>query len=378
MKKIQEVLNLKERRVLVRVDWNVPLGADGKVDESEATRIQKSMETIKHLKEAGAKVILISHIGRDPKDSLKPVAEYLQKSMDLKFVPSLEPEILAGVVANLEPGEVILLENLRQNPGEEKNDEQFSGFLASLADMYVNEAFPVCHREHASIVGVPQYLPSYAGLWLQQEIENLSKVMKTPARPFLFILGGAKFETKIPIMKKFEHMADEILIGGALANNFFKEIGFEVGKSAVDKDSNVREFFHKENIKIPFDVITKAGLKELAQIQKDDVIVDMGPHTLAEWKNSVAGAKTILWNGPLGLYEEGYDVSSKELLTAVANSGAFSVIGGGDTVKLVKDMALEDTISFISTGGGAMLEYLSKGTLAGIQALEANDFPHTA
>lgn len=373
MRKLQEIKNLKERTALVRVDFNVPVGKDGIVDDSEASRIEKSLETIRHLQKEGAKTVIVSHIGRGKHDTLRPVADYLSKFISVKFIPTLDPGDVAGIIANMAPGETALLENLRQNPREEKNELSFAEWLATLADFYVNEAFAVSHRPHASIVGVPLYLPAYAGFWFQKEVENLSKVMKDPARPFLFILGGAKFDTKLPLIKKFEHIADEILIGGALANNFFKEIGFQIGASLVDKEAHVTEFFHRENIKIPFDVITKNGPKDIALLTQDDVIVDMGADTAVEWKKSVSKAKTILWNGPLGLYEEGFDAASKELLQAVAASGAFSVIGGGDTVKLVKDLGLSDKISFISTGGGAMLEYLSKGTLPGILALETND-----
>ncbi len=370
MKKIQQVLNLKGRTALVRCDYNVPIGLDGVVDASEASRIDKSLETIRHLQKAGAKTILISHIGRDPKESLRPVADYLKKLIPVEFVPTLDEYEVPSIISNMQEGQTILLENLRQNPGEEGGDPKFAEWLASLADLYVNEAFSVCHRRHASIVGVPMYLQAYAGFWLQKEIENLDKVMNGFDRPFLFILGGAKFDTKLPLIKKFETIADEILIGGALANNFFKTIGFKVGKSLVDKDASVAQFFNKDHIKIPFDVVVKEGAKELANIEADDMIVDLGPKTLEEWKNSIGKSKTILWNGPLGLYEEGFDVASKELIQAVADSGAFSVIGGGDTVKLVEDMLLTDKISFISTGGGAMLEYLIKGTLPGIQMLE--------
>ena len=373
MKNLQDLKNLKGRTALLRVDFNVPIGTDAVVESSEASRIVRSLESIKYLQEEGAKTVIISHIGRGRHDTLRPVADYLAKLVPIKFIPTLDPTDIAGVIANMEPGETILLENLRQHSGEEGNDLSFASWLASLADLYVNDAFAVSHRSHASIVSVPMYLPAYAGMWFQKEIENLSKVMKNPARPFLFILGGAKFETKLPLIKKFEHVADEMLIGGALANNFFKEIGFHIGKSLVDKDADVSEFFNKENIKIPFDVVTKEGKKDIAMIGKDDIIVDMGPDTLTEWKKVIANAKTILWNGPLGLYEEGFDVASKELLQAVADSEAFSVIGGGDTIKLVKDLGLEDKISFISTGGGAMLEYLSKGTLPGILALETDD-----
>jgi phosphoglycerate kinase len=257
IKNLGTVLNLKERRVLVRVDWNVPLGRDGIVDTTEDTRIKKSLETLNHLARAGAKVIVISHIGRDKKDSLKPVAEYVNTLLPIRFIPTLDHDTVRSLTAAMEPGEIVLLENLRQDSGEEGNSEVFASFLASLADMYVNEAFSVSHRAHASIVGVPQYLESYAGFWLQKEIEHLSSVITNPVRPFLFILGGAKFDTKIDLIKKFGEIADQLFIGGALANNFFQTIGFNIGKSLVDKDAHVAQFFNKENIKIPFDVIVR-------------------------------------------------------------------------------------------------------------------------
>lgn len=376
IRNIREVTNLRERKVLVRVDFNVPLGKDGVVDESEDWRIQKSLETINYLQRAGAKTILVSHIGRpgrsgDKKETLKPVADYLQKFLKVNFVPDWDHDTIRAIVADMMPGDVILLENLRQDSGEEKNDEAFASFLATLADMYVNDAFAVSHRAHASIVGVPQYLQSYAGLWLQKEIENLKKVIENPAKPFLFILGGAKFETKIDLIKKFETIADQIFIGGALANNFFQAIGLHVGKSLVDKNATVAEFFKKDNIKIPFDVVVKGGeTKELTNIKEEDVIVDAGPDTIAELVKNIPTFKTILWNGPLGLYEEGYDEGSKKILNAIVESGATSIIGGGDTVNLVRQLGLEEKISFVSTGGGAMLEFLAKGTLVGIEALD--------
>jgi phosphoglycerate kinase len=370
MKGIQNVLNLKERKVLVRVDFNVSLGENGTVDANEDWRIQKSLETLTHLQKAGAKVIIVSHIGRDKHESLKPVAEYLQQFLKVNFVPTWHHDTIRAIVLDMAPGDVIMLENLRHESGEEENSEEFGNFLASLADMYVNEAFAVSHRAHASIVGVPQYLQAYSGFWFQKEVENLSKAIKNPERPFLFILGGAKFDTKIDLIKKFETVADSIFIGGALANNFFKAIGFHIGKSLVDEKAHVAEFFNKENIKIPFDVIVKGGAaKEMPALTDEDMIVDIGPNTLEELKKNIPTFKTILWNGPLGLYEEGYDTSSKEILKAIAESGAFSVVGGGDTVNLVKELNLQDKISFVSTGGGAMLEFLAKGTLVGIESL---------
>jgi phosphoglycerate kinase len=369
MKSILEIQNLKGRTALVRVDFNVPLGKDGVVDNTEDWRIEKALDTIKHLSKLGAKVILISHIGRDPKESLKPVADFLNKFIPVKFVPILYGEDVLGIAENLSEGEVIMLENLRSNEGEEKNTEEFSAYLASLADFYVNEAFSVSHRPHASIIGVTKFLPSYVGIWFLKEVENLKK-LDNPEKPFLFILGGSKFETKVPLIEKFSNIADSVFIGGALANNFMKKIGFETGKSLLDESVNVTKFFDKPNIKIPFDVIVRTKeVKTPNGLSKEDMITDMGPETLEDLKNTILSAKTILWNGPLGLYEEGFDKSSKEILKSISESKAFSVVGGGDTVKLIKEMGLENKISFISTGGGAMLEFLSSGTLVGLEAL---------
>lgn len=369
MRSILEIQNLKGRTALVRVDFNVPMGADGIVDVTEGSRIEKSLDTIKHLSKLGAKVVLISHIGSDPKESLKPIADYLNKFIPVTFVPILYGEEVLGITENLNEGQVILLENLRSNEGEEKNTEEFSAYLASLADFYVNEAFSVSHRSHASVVGVTKFLPSYVGIWFLKEFDNLKK-LDTPEKPFLFILGGSKFDTKVPLIEKFSKIADSIFIGGALANNFMKKIGFETGKSLLDETINVAKFFDKPNIKIPFDVIVKSGkVKTPNALSKEDMITDMGPETLEDVKATILTSKTILWNGPLGLYEDGFDKSSKEILKAISESGAFSVVGGGDTVKLIKEMKLEDKISFISTGGGAMLQFLSSGTLPGIDAL---------
>lgn len=373
MRSILEIKNLRGRTALVRVDFNVPIGPDGTVGENEGTRIEKALDTIKHLSTMGARIVLISHIGRDPKESLAPVAEYLKKFIAVTFVPVLYGEEVLGIAENLGEGQIILLENLRSNEGEEKNAEEFAAYLASLADLYVNEAFSVSHREHASVVGVTKFLPSYAGIWFQKEVESLKK-MDEPEKPFLFILGGAKFETKVPLIEKFSKIADNIFIGGALANNFMKKIGFETGKSLLDESVNVAKFFDRPNIKIPFDVTVKTGEEKSPNaLSKEDIIVDMGPETLEDLKETIRSAKTILWNGPLGLYEEGFDLSSKEILKTISETNSFSVVGGGDTVSLLKKTGLEKSISFISTGGGAMLDFLSSGTLSGIEALNQNE-----
>ncbi len=369
MKSILEINNLRGRTALVRVDFNVPIGKDGVVGPTEGSRIEKALDTIKHLSTMGAKIVLISHIGRDPKESLKPVADYLNTLIPVTFVPMLYGEEVLGIAENMSEGQILLLENLRSNEGEEKNTEEFAAYLASLADLYVNEAFSVSHRSHASITGVTKFLPSYVGIWFLKEVENLKK-LDAPDKPFLFILGGAKFETKVPLIEKFSKIADHIFIGGALANNFIKKIGFETGVSLLDESVNVAKFFDKPNIKIPFDIVVKTGAtKAPNSLLPTDMITDMGTETLEDLKNTIRSSKTVLWNGPLGLYEEGFDTSSKEILKTIAESKVFSVVGGGDTVKLIKEMNLENSISFISTGGGAMLEFLSSGTLAGIEAL---------
>jgi 3-phosphoglycerate kinase len=369
MKSILDIRNLKGRTALVRVDFNVPLGADGVVDATEDWRIEKALDTIKHLSKSGAKVVLISHIGKDGSTSLASVAAWLNQFHPVSFIPMLRSGEVVSLVENLKEGDVIMLENLRQDPGEESNSQEFSAYLASLADFYVNEAFSVSHRAHASIVGVSTFLPAYAGIWFLKEIENLEK-LNNPEKPFLFILGGAKFDTKVPLIEKFSSIADEVFIGGALANNFFKKIGFETGKSLLDESVNVAKFFDRPNIKIPFDVLCKDGQYATPnRVSKEDMIVDMGPETLEDLKKMITKSKTVLWNGPLGLYEEGFDSASKEVLSAMANSKAYTVLGGGDTVKLVKEMGLANKFSFVSTGGGAMLEFLSSGTLVGIPPL---------
>lgn len=372
MKSLAEVKNLKGRTALVRVDWNVPVGKDGNIGPDEAFRIRASLETISYLRENGAKTILVSHIGR-AQDSMRSVADYAATLVPLTFVPTIEITDVAGIVAGMSGGDVILLENLRRNPGEESNDIKFARSLASLADLYVNEAFSVSHRQHASIVGLPLYLQSYAGMRFVKECTELNKVLQKPEHPFVMIIGGAKFETKMPLINKFAPQVDELLIAGALANNFFKAVGMPVGKSLLDPNTDVKPLFNKHNIKVPFDVMTENGPRDLSSVGADESIVDMGEGTLAEWKHIVSSAKTVVWNGPLGVYENGFDASSIELLKAIADSGAFSVIGGGDTTALVHKTGLIDKLSFVSTGGGAMLEFLEKGTLPGVLALESND-----
>jgi phosphoglycerate kinase len=334
MRSIKEIKNLKGKTALVRVDFNVPIRGGKILDDF---RIKCALPTIKFLQKKGAKIILISHLGAESGKTLKPVMKYLDK-LKLK--------------------NVVLMENLRQNPGEEKNSQEFAKRLARLGDIYVNDAFPVCHREHASIVSVPKYLPSYAGFQLESEVKNL-KMAEHPAHPFLFILGGAKFETKIPLITKFLKTADAVFIGGALMNNFFKESGMDVGKSLVDKKNfGLKKLIRNEKLFLPIDVVVK-----------DNAFVDVGEKTTELLIGLINKSKFVLMNGPMGNYEKGFGKATEQILKALAKSKAKVIIGGGDTVALVSKLKLEKKFFFVSSGGGATLEFLSKGTLPGIKAL---------
>jgi len=373
---VKQIVDIEGKKVLVRVDFNVPV-ENGKVMDDY--RIKKSLPNIQYLKDKGAKVLLISHIeAKVGEKTLKPVAEYLQNIMPLKFLPDFFSDESKNAIGEMQNGDVILFENLRKNKGEEKNDDAFSKELASLADIYVNDAFAVSHRAHASVVGVPKFLPHYAGLLLASEIENLSKVFN-PEHPFLFILGGAKFDTKLPLIQKFLSSAEKIFVGGALANDIYKEMGFNVGKSLVSGGNvDLKEIIQNEKIIVPSDVIVKNGAKDENSVSTkkpeevidEDIIMDAGESTLRDLEKEISKMKTILWNGPLGNYELGFTTGTTGLAKIVGASNAKSIVGGGDTLAAIASLGVEDKITFISTGGGAMLEYLLNETLPGIDALK--------
>lgn len=342
--------DLKGKKVLVRVDFNVPVKGDEVVDDY---RIVRALPTINFLREAGAKLLLISHIETKDVDvpTLKPVYDYLSKLFPLSFVEDIDTPT---------EGDIVLFENIRRYEGEKKNDQEFSKKLAALADMYVNDAFAVSHREHASVVGVPQYLPSYAGLLLSDEIKHLT--VEDSKHPFLFILGGAKFETKLPLIEKFLDKADKIFVGGALANDLLKLKGIDVKESLLSTaDISIDHLLSNPKIAVPEDFIWN---------EEGTGIMDAGPKTIESLKTDIADAKYILWNGPLGNYEKGYKEGTISLSKLIGASEAESVVGGGDTLASIKELNLMDEFTFISTGGGAMLELLLKGTLPGIQALD--------
>jgi len=366
MKSLRQLKNVKDKRVIIRMDFNVPISRGKVIDDF---RIKKAIPTIQFLQKKGAKIILISHLGRGG-ESLKPVATHLQKFVSVDFIPDIQKA--AEKISQMKNGEVILLENLRQNPGEEKNSLAFAKKLARLGDIYVNEAFPVSHRKQASVWQLPKLLPSFVGFQFEKEIKNLSLAFQ-PSRPFLFILGGAKFETKMPLLKKFTKKAEMIFVAGALANNFFKEIGFEIGRSLADKKNfGLKKLLNTGKIFLPVDVVIhKRKIKLPNEIEKKEKILDIGPKSVNLLKLLIKKSKFILWNGPLGWYEKDFGGSTEAILKFLGRQKNKKVIiGGGDTVALVSKLKLEKKFTFVSTGGGATLEFLAKGTLPAIEVLK--------
>jgi phosphoglycerate kinase len=366
MRKITDIKDLKGKRVLVRLDLNVPLDGDTVTDEY---RIDKAFPTINYLIENGAKIIIISHIGREKTDTLKPVFKILDKELNIKFIDDPFEDSVSNEVENLSEGEVLMFENLRKWEGETDNDEKFAEELSKYADIFINDAFSVSHREHASIVGLPKLLPSYLGFQIVHEIENLQKAFE-PEHPFVFILGGAKVETKLPLLLKFIDKADYLFVGGVLANDFFKVQNKEIGKSITSDSDAPADIVGK--IKLPHDVfVLRKGRKievYLDDVQSEDSIFDSGSRTAEELSEKIWKAKLIIWNGPLGYCEKGFCDSTLQTARAVAESKAFSIVGGGDSLAAIPD-DVQKQFSFVSTGGGAMLEYLANGTLPGIEAI---------
>ena len=370
---IAQCAELEGKRVLLRLDLNMPL--DGGVVRNDY-RLLRSLPTVHFLRNAGARVVLLAHMGTGkPEDTLNPVARRLNQEFPVTFLDRLMSMENARIIDAMQNGDVVLLENLRHNPGEEANDPEFVRYLASFGDIYVNDAFAVSHRTHASIVGIPTHLPSYAGLLLVEEAERLA-VAFSPEHPFLFILGGAKISTKMPLLKKFLDTADHVFVGGTIANNFLKAAGHEIGRSVHDETElgGLTEILANPRLIIPSDVVvnTEAGSRVLGVggVGAGDMIVDVGPETIRSLERIVGASSLVVWNGPLGYYESGFTEGTRELLSLIANAHARSIIGGGDTVTLLDEMGSLDRFSFVSTGGGAMLDFLLNETLPGIDALK--------
>lgn len=370
MKLLKDAKIKKGTRVLVRADFNVPI-KNGKV--VDPFRITKTLPTINYLLKKGARVILISHIGDTGNESLEPVYNILRKYIPATFVPAVFGATVERALGELEPGHAVLLENLRIEKGEKKNDPKFAQALASYADIYINDAFSVSHRAHASLVGVPKYLPHYAGFQLAEEVKKLTAV-HTAKHPFLFILGGNKFSTKMPLIKKFAKKADYIFIGGALLNDLLRAKGYEIGKSVYETGYDVSAILKNKNLVLPIDlvVISGAHIRTCApyEVKAHEMIMDIGPQTIKYIASLAMISKSVLWNGPLGYYDRGFAKGSEDLMRTLAKSKAYSVIGGGDTVSLVSKLKLEKKLGFVSTGGGATLDFLAYGILPGIKALK--------
>jgi phosphoglycerate kinase len=379
-------LPLWGKRVFIRVDFNVPLAAEGREITSDK-RIRASLPTIGYALEMGAAVILASHLGRpkgkpNPEMSLRPIAVRLAELLGQPV--AMAPDCVGPAVEAMlpKPGEVLLLENLRFHPEEEKNDPEFSKQLASLCDVYVNDAFGSAHRAHASTVGMIAYVhQAAAGLLMDKEIEYLNKAVKNPARPCVAILGGAKVSDKIEVIQNLMKVVDQLMIGGAMAYTFLRARGEGTGKSLVEEDKIdlARELMAQAGGKLmlPVDHVVAAELKAGVESRVVDRVpdgvmgLDIGPKTVEAFSQVIGGAKTVIWNGPMGVFETPpFDRGTVALAKAVAASGAISVVGGGDSEKAIKSAGVADKISHISTGGGASLEFLAGIELPGVAALE--------
>lgn len=367
---IDDLGDIKGKRVLLRADLNVAISA-GKV--TEPFRIDETLPTIELLVSKGAKIGIVSHIENEEGATLKPVFEYLSKKLNLTLVPDV-PALMSALMTS-KADEIFLMENVRQYEGEKNNDPAFARELAASADFYVNDAFSVSHREHASIVGVPKLLPSAAGPLIIREIEELSKAFSAP-RPFVVILSGAKFETKLPLIERFLHSAGTIFVGGALANDLLKVRGKPIGKSRVSKEvPDLSKIISAKNVLSPVDSFVendrgKKEMKAIDAIEPNDTIFDIGPQTSVILEKIISNAAFIVWNGPLGVFEKGYTEGTERLARAIAESPAHSIIGGGDTIAALQPYNILSKFSFVSTGGGAMLDFLAKGTLPGIDVLK--------
>lgn len=377
MRSIEKIQRLENVPVLVRAALNVPV-KDGEV--AGAFRLRQALPTIEYLRKRHARVILIGHIGDKGTETLEPVYRAMKGLIrDLVFCPTTIGPAAHAAVEALPPGGVLMLENLRRDKGEQGNDPAFAASLAALADVFVEDSFDVCHRAHASVVGVPALLPSYAGFLVQEEVKQLSKALR-PKNPSLAVIGGAKFATKEPVLKKLLKSYQAVFVGGALANDFMQAKGFPVGRSLVSgADPNeLQKLAGNKKLLLPVDYVVAPAGKDVSaaricgvnDVQPDEAILDNGPETVALLATYAAKAKTILWNGPLGNYENGFVQGTEALAKVIAGADTGSLVGGGDTVAAIESLNLSDEFAFISTGGGAMLDFLAKGTLPGIKALD--------
>jgi len=382
MKSIKSISNLKNKKVLVRVDFNVPVGDDGIVDKKEDWRIKAALPTIKYLLEKKAKVILISHLGRPEKSreftlgvtvdsrlrgndrvvkySLKPVANRLGELLncEIKFIDDCVGDKVKKEIKEMREGEIVLLENLRFYKEEKNNNEKFAEKLAELADIYINNAFSVSHRKHASVCAITKFLPSYAGLLLEKEVRILSEAMENPKRPAVAIIGGAKVETKLPVVKYLANKFDNILVGGVVANEMSDDD--TLAEKPTPSPSREGNFQEGNVVKLPNDFVWENNER-----------MDIGPETIKEYLKIISRAKTIIWNGPMGMFEkEKFSEGTKSIVAALTKSKSCVIIGGGETIAAVSEFSGLKKIDYVSTGGGAMLEFLAGKKLPGLEVLK--------
>lgn len=385
-----EDLDIKGKRVFIRADFNVPLDENLKITDDR--RIRSTLPTINYAIDEGAKVIIGSHLGRpkgkvSPRASLAPVAKRLQRLLDKDVVfadDCIGPQV-ENLVSKMKNGDVMVLENLRFHPGEEKNDEEFSKALARLADCYVNDAFGAAHRAHASVVGITKLIPSAAGFLLKREIEYLKGVVTNPVRPFVAILGGAKVSGKIGVLENLVDKVDKVIVGGGMAFTFIRAMGYEIGNSLVETDmmdfaNTIREKLIRNNVKfyLPVDCViaqsmepgVETKLVTTQEIPRGWLALDIGPASVKLFAEAIQDAKTVIWNGPMGVFElDAFSRGTYSIAHSVADAYALTIVGGGDTDLAVHKAGVSDSISFISTGGGASLQLLEGKELPGIAAL---------
>ncbi|BFK76752.1 bifunctional phosphoglycerate kinase/triose-phosphate isomerase [Acidaminococcus intestini] len=390
-KKTVRDINVKGKKVLVRVDYNVPMNDKGEI--TDTIRIDATLPTLNYLLDQGAAIILMAHLGRPkgkvvPSMSLKPCAEYLSQVMkkEVKFAPDCIGPEATEAARELKPGEILMLENLRFHPEEEKNDMAFAASLASLADIYVNNGFGVSHRAHASVEGVAHYLPAVSGFLLEKEIKYLGNAVDHPVRPFAAIVGGAKVADKIGVIRSLIEKADIILIGGGMANTFLAAQGYDLGKSLVEKESidvakELIALAKEKNKKmlLPIDLEMAASFsadsehasQTLDQLNPEWMALDIGPKTAQLYADTLKNCKTIVWNGPMGVFEMApFAAGTRRVAEAMADNEGITIVGGGDSAAAVKHMGLDSRMKHVSTGGGASLEYLEGKVLPGVAALD--------
>ncbi|MDP3996119.1 MAG: phosphoglycerate kinase [bacterium] len=377
LKKLEDLSDLAGKKTVVRVGFDVPVGAGRVLNDF---RIKKTFPAMEFLARSGARSILLSHRRDEKKDdtsSLLPVFEYLKNQTEFKISFAKSLSEAKDKIRDLRNGQFILVENIRREKGEKENSADLSKKIAELGHVFVNEAFSVSHREHCSVVGVARLMPSYAGPLFLEEVENLSRAFK-PTRPFLFLMGGAKFKTKLHLVEKFMQTADTVFVGGALANDIFSAKGMEVGLSPLAKEKvDLANVVKSSKVLVPKDVLVenlegRISVKKSENISKDETVRDVGPETLVFLRTLCEKASFIIWNGPLGFYEKGFSGGTEKLAGILGRVAGDVMVGGGDTLAAVSSLGIHDKFSFVSTGGGAMLKFLSDETLPGIKALEIN------